>query len=170
MKPLLLTLSFALLCPVFTIEAADRITRSDVETLIAQTDAASQKRDVTAIGNYLSDNFSKYIELPMEEWDSAFRIDKDKYLSLITEGWKHTVSYSYDRTDTVINIAMDGQSADSNSTITEIFILKGKKITSKVREYAHYELENGRLLITRIEGLKLVGDTTPEAMLFSKQE
>lgn len=170
MKPLKLTSSLVLSLTAFAASAADYITSADIETVIAKTDIASQNRDVTGIGNYLGDNFAKYIELPLEDWNSSFRIDKDKYLSIIKEGWENSKAYSYERTDTKIHIAADGLSADSNSTVTEVIIIDGKKMVSKVREYAHYELEDGRAVITSVEGHKLVGDTTPEPVLFSKKQ
>lgn len=154
----------------YSVSAADLITYKDIERVIADTDKASQQRDIKGIEKYLGTGFAKYIDLPMEKWDSAFRVDKDKYLSMINQGWKLTKTYSYERTDTVINIARDGLSADSNSTITEVIVVGDKKMISKVREYAHYELEDGRPVITTIEGHKLVGDTTPDPVLFTKQQ
>ena len=35
-------------------------------------------------------------------------------------------------------------------------------MTSKFREYATYELENGRAVITQVSGHTLLGDTTPQ--------
>jgi hypothetical protein len=154
----------------FTVSAADRISKDDIKFVLAKTDTASQQRDANGIEKYLGKDFAKYIELPMEKWDSAFRLNRDKYISLIKEGWKYSNTYGYERTDTVIHVATDGLSADSNSTITEIIEIDGKKMISKVREYAHYELEDGRAVITTIEGHKLVGDTTPEPILFSKKQ
>ncbi len=55
----------------------------------------------------------------------------------------------------------DGQSGLSYSTITENLVQNGTKMTSLFREYATYELENGRPVITQISGHTLVGDTTP---------
>ncbi len=164
------TLTLVLSLCTFSVSATDQITKADVEHVIEKTDIASQKRDVNGISKYLGDSFAKYIELPMEKWDSAFRVDKDKFLSMIDIGWKSSKTYSYERTDTVIHVAADGQSADSNSTITEVMFVANKKIVSKVREYAHYELEDGRTVITTIEGHKLVGDTTPDPILFSKKQ
>lgn len=168
MKPLNFTVSLLLSLCTLTVSAADQISKADVVYVMEKTDIAAQKRDAKAISKYLGDNFAKYIELPMEKWDSAFRIDKDKYLSMINAGWKFSETYSYERTDTVIHIAADGLSADSNSTITEVIMVDDRKMVSKVREYAHYELEDGRTVITSIEGHKLVGDTTPDPVLFSK--
>ncbi len=154
----------------FTVSAADRISKDDVESVIAKTDIASKQRNASGIEKYLGQDFAKYIELPMEKWDSAFRLNRDKYISLIKEGWKYSKTYNYERTDTVINVASDGLSADSNSTITEVIEIDGKKMISKVREYAHYELEDGRAVITSIEGHKLVGDTTPDPIFFTKKQ
>jgi hypothetical protein len=46
--------------------------------------------------------------------------------------------------------------------VTEHMIQDGKQMTSKFREYATYELEDGRPVITQVSGHTLVGDTTPE--------
>jgi hypothetical protein len=90
------------------------------------------------------------------------RLHKDEYLELIEEGWQHTSDYDYQRHDTEIHISPDGLSGLSHSTITENILQDGKTITSKFREYATYELENGRPVITRVSGHTLLGDTTPQ--------
>ena len=56
----------------------------------------------------------------------------------------------------------DGLSGLSHSTVTENMVQDGEKITSKFREYATYELEDGRPVITRVSGHTLLGDTTPQ--------
>ena len=57
----------------------------------------------------------------------------------------------------------DGLSGMSHSTVTENVVKDGEKMTSKFREYATYELENGKPVITRVSGHTLLGDTTPLA-------
>jgi hypothetical protein len=56
----------------------------------------------------------------------------------------------------------DGLSGLSYSTITEHLVQDGEEMISKFREYATYELENGRPVITQVSGHTLLGDTTPQ--------
>ena len=119
-------------------------------------------RDVAGIGEYLSDSFEKTIEFVYKKWMAKVRLHKDKYLELIDEGWVNSGEYDYQREDTEIYIMPDGLSGLSHSTVTENMVQDGEKITSKFREYATYELEDGRPVITRVSGHTLLGDTTPQ--------
>jgi hypothetical protein len=56
----------------------------------------------------------------------------------------------------------DGLSGVSQSTVTENTIQDGETMTSRFREYATYELEDGRPVITEVSGHTLLGDTTPQ--------
>ncbi|MFZ0467716.1 MAG: hypothetical protein WAL92_02205, partial [Thiogranum sp.] len=93
---------------------------------------------------------------------ATVRIDKDQYLGLIERGWDRIGNYAYQRKDVVVNVAPDGLSGESSSTVIETFTVDGKDTVSKVREYAHYELEDGRPVIFTVETQTLVGDSTPE--------
>ncbi|MEN8206805.1 MAG: DUF4440 domain-containing protein [Pseudomonadota bacterium] len=143
-------------------QAADRITDEQIQQVINATDAAAANRDAAGIGEYLSDSFEKTIEFRYRKWVAKVKVHKDKYLELIDEGWVNSVEYDYQRDDTKIHIMPDGLSGLSHSTITENIVQDGEKMTSRYREYATYELENGRPVITRVSGHTLLGDTTPQ--------
>jgi len=144
--------------------AGERITTEQIQQVIDATDAAAMRRDTEAIGSHLSEGFAKNIDLPVPEqgWNASVKLDKQQYLDLIEQGWQNMEQYSYRRENTVINIAADGLSGESSSTVTETVVIGGETRVSKVREYAHYALENGRPVITSIGGHTLVGDTMPE--------
>ena len=142
-------------------QAADWITEEQIQQVISATDAAALNRDAAGIGAYLSDSFEKIIEFQHKKWMAKVRLDKNKYLALIDEGWADIEEYDYQRDDTKIHITKDGLSGHSYSTITENMVQDGEKMTSRFREYAIYKLENGRLVITQVSGHTLVGDTTP---------
>jgi hypothetical protein len=143
-------------------QAAERITREQIQQVMDAADVASMNRDATGIGEYLSDSFLKIVEFRYKKWMARVKVPKDKYLEIIDEGWAHVGSYYYQREDTEIHIALDGLSGMSHSTITEQTVQDGEQITSKFREYATYELENGRPVITHVTGHTLLGDTTPK--------
>jgi len=144
------------------VQAADRITSEQIQQVIDATDAASMNRDTAGIGEYLSDAFERTIEFSHEQSMATVRLDKDKYLGLIEEGWASIDEYDYRRDDTEIHVMPDGMSAMSHSTVTEIIVHNGEKMTSRFREYTTYELENGRPVITGVSGHTLLGDTTPQ--------
>jgi len=143
-------------------QAADRITSEQIQQVIDATDAAAMNRDSAGIGAYLSDTFERTIEFSHEKWMAKVSLDKAKYLGLIEDGWATIEAYDYRRDDTEIHIMPDGLSAVSHSTVTEHIVQNGEKMTSKFREYATYELENGRPVITGVSGHTLLGDTTPQ--------
>ena len=142
--------------------SAERITDEQIQQVIDATDVASMNRDAEGIGKHLSDSFKKIVEFRYKKWMAKVTVRKDKYLALIAEGWSSGGNYYYQRDDTEIHIMPDGLSGLSQSTITENIVLDGEKMTSKFREYATYELENGQPVITRVSGHTLLGDTTPQ--------
>lgn len=142
--------------------AADKLTKDMIRELIETTDTASMQRDTAAIGAALGSNFYKYVDVTSEGMPATARITKQQYLDTIDKGWEKTSKYQYTRKDVVINLSPEGDSAESFSTIVENFEIDGREMRSKVREYARYELENGRPVIVNIDTQTLVGDTTPE--------
>ena len=142
-------------------QAADRITEEQIQQVISATDAAALDRDAAGIGAYLGGSFEKIIEFAHEQWMAKVKLDKDKYLKMINEGWADIGEYDYRRDDIKIHIMPDGLSGTSYSTVTENMVQDGMKMTSRFRETAIYELENGRPVITRVSGHTLIGDTTP---------
>jgi len=143
-------------------QAGERITDEQIQQVIDATDMAAMNRDAAGIGEYLSDSFKKIVEFRYKKWMAKVTVRKDKYLALIDEGWASPGNYYYQRDDTEILIMPDGLSGLSQSTVTENIIQDGETMTSRYREYATYELENGRPVITRVSGHTLLGDTTPQ--------
>ena len=143
--------------------AAGPMTVEQIQQVIDAADAAAMRRDTRGIGSYLSEHFQKTVEVPYMGGTAATKLDKRGYLDLIDKGWADIEAYSYRREDTVINVAADGRSGESSSTITETVVIDAETRVSKVREYAQYALENGKPVITAIGGHPLVGDTMPDA-------
>ena len=142
---------------------ADQMMTADmVRQVIEATDVAAKQRDTQAIGVHLGSDFFKYIDLPYDDVPLAIEMNKQQYLEHIDQGWGKLEAYQYVRQGIVINIARDGRSAESFSTITETFKVDGKEMISKVREYASFVFENGQPIIIRVEGIVLTGDTTPK--------
>lgn len=142
--------------------AADKLTREMIAELMDRTDAASAQRDTAAIGAALGSDFYKYVDVPSDGLPATARVTKQQYLDYIEKGWQKVGAYDYRRKDVVINLSPDGDSGESFSTIIENFEVDGRAMTSKVREYARYQLEDGRPVIVNIDTQTLVGDTTPE--------
>ena len=152
-----------LLLPLSAI-AEEQMTAEQIRQVIAVTDAAAKNRDAETIGKYLSERFAKNIEVPVNRVVATVRLNKQQYLDMIESGWEKLESYDYRREDLNISIAADGRSGESRSSIAETVVMDGREMVSKVREYARYELEQGRVVITTIEGITLVGDTMPETL------
>jgi hypothetical protein len=158
---MLIVLVVAALFPPFS-SAAATITAEQVRQVMEAADMASVQQDADAIGVCLSEDFAKYIDVPVEPEPVVALIDKRQYLALIEEGWNRISDYTYTRKDVVIHVASDGSSAETFSTIIETFTVDGQPMVSKIREYARYAMEGDRPVIINVESLKLVGDTTPE--------
>ncbi len=139
-----------------------RMTADMVRQVIEKTDLAAIQRDTQAIGVHLGSDFFKYIDLPYDDVPLAIELNKEQYLEQIDQGWGKLEAYQYVRRNVVINVARDGQSAESFSTVTETFRVNGQEMVSEVREYASFVFENGQPVIVRVEGITLTGDTTPK--------
>ena len=156
-----LTATVLLVLLSFTAHAAEQITREQIKQVISATDAASMEHNTAAIGTYLGDSFERTIEFPHEDQMAKVRLNKIEYLELVDEGWSRISYYDQQRDNLEIHIMPDGLSGKSHSTITEDIVIDGVKMTSRFREYAIYELESGRPVITQVSGHTLLGDTTP---------
>jgi hypothetical protein len=141
--------------------ADNRISAEQVRQVMAATDMAAEHGDVQAIGAYLGQAFFKYVDVQAGEKSATARINRGQYLQMLEEGWSKVHNYAYQRKDVVVNVTADGSTAESFSTVVETFAVDGKEMVSKVREYARYELENGRPVIVNIDSQTLAGDTTP---------
>ncbi len=140
-----------------------KMTADMIRQVIEATDVAATQRNTQAIGVHLGSDFFKYIDLHYDDdVPLAAELNKEQYLEHIDKGWGELEDYRYVRQGVVINIARDGQSAESFSTITETFKVDGREMISKVREYATFVFENGQPVIVRVEGITLTGDTTPQ--------
>jgi hypothetical protein len=144
----------------FQAQAADPITREHIQQVVDMSDVATMNRDTAGIGEYLSETFERVIEFIYDDkFIAKVRLDKKKYLGMIDEGWPTLEEYQYQREDTVIQVMPDGSSGQSYSTITETLSLDGTRMVSKFREHSLYALENGKPVITQINGHTLLGDT-----------
>jgi len=161
MNKLLTAATLALVLALPT-QAADRITREQIQQVIRDADAAAVERDAAAIGVYLSHSFEKIVEFEHKEWMTKVRINKDEYLAMIDAGWAGIGDYNYQRDNIKIHLMPNGQGGLSYSTITEHMFLDGMEMTSRIREFATYGLENSRLVITEVSSHPLLGDTTPQ--------
>ncbi len=61
-----------------TAQAAERITREQIQQVIDATDAAAINRDAAGIGEYLSDSFEKILEFRYKKWMAKVRVHKDQ--------------------------------------------------------------------------------------------
>jgi len=157
-----LTVTVLLVLLSFTANAADQITREQIKQVISATDTAAMDHNTADIGAYLGDSFERIIEFPHEDQIATVQLNKIEYLQLVDEGWSRIAYYDQQRDNLEIHIMPDGLSGKSHSTITENIMIDGVKMTSRFREYATYELENGKPVITQVSGHTLLGDTTPQ--------
>lgn len=149
----------AILCAAQAL-AGEKITAEQVRQVMAATDLAAEQHDVQGVAACLGRNFYKYVDVSSGTQQATARIDREQYLEFIEEGWGRVRDYTYRRKDVVVNVVPDGSMAQSFSTVIETFSADGRDMTSKVREYARYALEDGRPVIVHIDNQTLVGDTT----------
>lgn len=142
---------------MLTTQAAGQaqITESRVKALLDTLDRAARSLDTTALIAHFSDDIVITLEAPGPEGPQRFRWNKQEYAKQLDEGYEDIEDYRFERTDTSIRIAPDGRTARVETRMTETIRMRGQRIFAVTRDKAQMELRDGRLVITRLDGVIL---------------
>lgn len=132
-----------------------RITEPQVTALLETLDHAARSSNTEALIIHFSDDCIITLEIPGPEGAHRFRWNKEEYARELDEGYKETEDYAVERTETAIRIAPDGLSATVTATVTETMRARHRIIRAVSREVARLELREGRLVVTRLDGVVL---------------
>ena len=77
---------------------------------------------------------------------------RDQYRDYARQSYDLIDLYTYERKETVIKVAPDGQSAVVADEVREAATTGGLTIRSVTRETATFRLEDGQVVLTSLEG------------------
>lgn len=148
MKPLTQLLAFTIFAVASAFSFAGDISEAHVSKLLAQVDAAIQKKSPSGIAATLSDELMVKINIHAGGRQRTIRVGKHEYISMLRQGWDMATSYSYSRRNE--KIAISGNAATVSADITETMTIQGQRMRTTTREVATIEMVNGVPLITKI--------------------
>ena len=134
-------------------EQATKITEEKILSLLTSMDEAAIRQDVKALIAHMAPNVTIQLEIPGPGGKQTFRFNIKEYETHLKESFAQASDYKYKRTETNIEIAKDGQTARVTDTVLETVSIGGQTIRSETRETAMLELQNGKLLITALDGI-----------------
>ncbi len=133
--------------------AQARITEPQVEALLEALDQAARSLKTDALMAHFADDAVITLEVPTADGQRRLRWSKTEYAKELDEGYKDAMDYAFERTETAIRIAPDGLSATVTATMIETLRTRDRLIRAVSRDEARLELRDGKLLVTRLDGV-----------------
>jgi ketosteroid isomerase-like protein len=150
---LTIVIALCLLSSACSPEQKRVMTKQEVAAVLAEIDAAVKRKDVGAMLKHFSKDAR--IKVNVEDPDATIRgmvFTREQYRDYFQGAFNLIDEYQYDRRDTVINLAPDGQSAIVADQVFEEVKTGGETINSVTVETATLKMEDGRVVITSLEG------------------
>jgi len=133
--------------------AQAQITEPQVQALLESLDQAARSLKTDALMAHFADDAVMTLEVPTPDGPQRLRWNKTEYAKELDEGYKDAIDYTFERTETAIRIAPDGLSATVTATMVETLRTRDRLIRAVSRDKARLELRNGKLLVTRLDGV-----------------
>jgi hypothetical protein len=149
----LITLCLLLSASSCTRGRKSRITWQSVAAVLEEIDEAAKSKDADAIVKHFSKDAQIKVSVkgPNDaRMEMAFT--RDQYRDYAQHSYDLIDSYEYERTETVIKVNPDGQSAVVADEVLESATTGGQTIRSVTRETATFKLEGGRIVLSSLEG------------------
>jgi ketosteroid isomerase-like protein len=148
--------TYALIALCFLSSACQQkgtITEQQVRAFLDEMDKAAKNRDVDALVAKLSEDAE--VKITTEGFGPAqtMSLNRDQYRDYSEQTFGLVRDYEYRRGHTVIEVDTDGQSALVADEIFETATIGGQVIRTIGRATSTLKLENGKLVITKSEGV-----------------
>jgi hypothetical protein len=134
-------------------EAGGVLTEQKIQAALAEIDSAALRRDADAIAGYFSEHAQIKINLSgFGVGKQSMTFGRDQYRDYARQSYAAIEAYDYQRRDTVIKIAPDGQTAYVSDQVFESATMMGRTVRSVTAEAATVKLEGGKVVISYLEG------------------
>jgi hypothetical protein len=134
-------------------QAGGTVTEQQVTALLNEIDKDARDLKFDALTEHLSKD--AHIEMHVQGY-GYLTFTRDEYRDYTRQAYNSVSAYHYDRKNTVIKVAPDGQSAMGSDQVYETVTMGGQTTHSTTLETATFKMEDGRVVIA-----SLVGDVFP---------
>jgi SnoaL-like domain len=167
-RSLIQSLSCALIALCLTTACAKKetvITEQKINAILEEIDAAARNRDIDTIVKHFSKKAritlkikssplvkseSRYVPI-----DTRWTMTRDEYRDYYKRSMSDIDTFDYRRKDTIIKINADGQMAVVGDQVFETAKMGEADVSSVTEETAVFEIEDGQIVITSLEGTML---------------
>ena len=130
--------------------SGEKLTESQVKSVIDEVQAGAEMEDADYILNYFADDAKIDLTMPPSMGGQRMILDKYGYKNMLTLGWKMATQLSYRVEDIAISMGPDSKSANVTSVVMETTEMMEEEISSKTHENVTIRLIDGKPLITNI--------------------
>ncbi|HXH02475.1 MAG TPA: hypothetical protein VNN09_04065 [Candidatus Competibacteraceae bacterium] len=131
-------------------QAAERITREELEAIDQSINRAANAENFLAIAPYLATEF--VVRLKLAD-GTEIELGRPEYLQVLQQNQESIRDYHSNIEQVEYRVAPDGLSAEIHQHSADRAILKdGQVVTSRLRTMSHAVLREGRIVFDRGEG------------------
>jgi len=141
---LFLTLVFA------TASYGAELTEESVRQIMSRLDRAVNDRNAKAVANELSNNVSITLNFSMRGQKQVLKPSKQRYISMLEQGWAKYSNYKYSRSN--MTIAIKGDKALVSAVVHESMTVQGRNVSGSAKEEVIVELVDGKPVVTGVSG------------------
>lgn len=143
------------LCPTRVLQAQDdagsgrKITKREVEAMIAASDQAQRRFDVDAMMSFFADDAQIEVVVRSGHRTGRRALRKPELAVIAKRHRDDFTDYKFQRQNTLIEISPNGMQAEVRSTLIETWRSGGQMVTMTSEEQDLLELRNGKLRVVQ---------------------
>jgi hypothetical protein len=129
------------------------IGESDVTEIMKEVETATLKKDIQGVIRHMSP--AVLITLSMETSSGSRKkfMSREQYEEELKTLFSRASYHDYKHENDRITISDDRKSATIETDVIEVIVIEGQKIRTTTHEKAVMEIENGRLLVKRLDAV-----------------
>ena len=129
------------------------MTEADINHVLGQLDQASNSKNVDGVLKHMAPQVRIQIDMSAVGMQQPMVMSRAEYASSLRDNWGQAMNYRYQRSNTKIRIAADGQSAQATASVKESMKIQGQPISSVTDETTKFELIKGQPMATEVRGV-----------------
>ena len=135
-------------------QALEAINENDVLAVLNAVDKAAKRSNIPGIIAPLARDvkIKMRVSIPGSDKEQLTTLNKEQYTFVLKQAFRKRLRYQYERKNTRIKIYNDNKTAMVTCDIYEILTLREGTLRTVSSEVAILNLQNGKILVTSIEG------------------
>lgn len=126
------------------------LTEESVKQIMSRLDKAANDRNAQAVAKELSNNVSITLNISMRGQKQVLKPSKQRYISMLQQGWAKYSDYEYSRSN--MKIAIKGDKALVSAVVHESMTVHGRNVSGSAKEEVIIELVDGKPIVTGVSG------------------